>query len=154
MPILYKCSWRGCSKIVDVQGYCKIHEAKIDNANKQRYKVYKTNRTIDEEQRKYQRFYNTKDWLRIRDSVISSCLGVDILEYYRTGKVIQGYTSHHIVELSDDYDMRLDIDNLIYLTESNHQAVHREYNKGDREKKAMQKILFTLKKKFVEEFEL
>ncbi|MBU3143955.1 hypothetical protein [Clostridium sp. CF012] len=44
--------------------------------------------------------FNSKDWIRVRDSLIVSCYGMDIVEYYRTGLVTQGYTVHHIIELS------------------------------------------------------
>jgi 5-methylcytosine-specific restriction protein A len=152
MPIMYKCSHRGCSKILEEQGLCAIHQAKADIVNKQRYKVYRTDRLIDKEQKKYHAFYDSKAWKKTRDSVIANCYGIDVVEYYRTGLIIQGYTVHHIIELSDDYNLKLDTDNLIYLTESNHQFIHREYNKGDREKKAIQKMLVELKKKFDEEF--
>lgn len=154
MPILYKCSWRGCSKIIEQQGYCKIHQAKVDAEQRQKYKVYQTIRLMDKEQKKYQSFYKSKDWLRIRDIVISNCYGVDIVEYYRTGQVIQGNTVHHIKTLDSCWELRLDVENLIYLTDSNHSFAHKEYNKGEREEKAMQKILIELKKKFIEEFEI
>lgn len=154
MAIMYKCSWIGCSKILELQGYCIIHQRKVNKANKQRYKVYQTVRLMDDEQKKYQSFYKSAQFIRTRDSVIANCFGIDIVHYYRTSKVIQGYTVHHIIELSEDYSKRLDVDNLIYLTERDHQHVHREYNKGDREKKAMQKILITLKNKFIIEFSI
>ena len=154
MPIMYKCSAKGCSKILEVQGLCPMHQDKYDKANKIRYKVYTTERLMDEEQKKYHIFYNTNDWKRIRDSLIASYYAMDIVEYYRTGLVVNGYTVHHVICLEDNYDLRLNVDNLIYLTESNHQYIHKEYNKGEREKKAMQKILMELKKKFNEEFKI
>lgn len=152
MPIMYKCSARGCSKILEQQGLCKVHQDKADKANKIRYKVYRTDRLMDKEQKKYKTFYSSGDWIRLRDNVIANCYGIDIVELYRTGKVRQGNPVHHIIELSEDYSLRLDIKNMIYLTDSNHQHVHKEYNKGDREKKAMQKILNGLKTKFDKEY--
>ena len=90
--------------------------------------------------------------MSIRDSVISSCYGIDIVELYRTGKVLQGYTCHHINTLDNCWDRRLDTTNLIYLTESNHQFIHKEMNKGIREEKAIIKILISLKNKFDDEY--
>ena len=135
-----------------MQGLCDIHAAKADKANKIRYKVYTTNKLMDKEQKKYHNFYCSKDWIRTRDSVIAKCYGIDTVEYYRTGKVVQGFTVHHIVELSVDYEQRLDTDNLLYIGESNHQYIHREYNKGIREKKAMQTMLRGIKEKFIIEY--
>ena len=153
MALMFKCSWVGCNKILELQGYCPIHKAKVDKDSKQRYKVYKTIRLMDAEQKKYNVFYNSRDWLRIRDSVIANCYGIDIVEYYRTSKIVQGFTVHHIQTLDSCWDLRLNIDNLIYLTESNHQFIHREMNKGDREEKAIKRILIELKSKFIEEFQ-
>jgi 5-methylcytosine-specific restriction protein A len=152
MPIMYKCSFKGCSKILEIQGLCDIHQSKADIVSKQRYKVYQTNRLMDKEQKKYHTFYGSKGWLMSRDTVIANCYGMDVIEYYRTGKIIEGYTVHHIEPLDACWELRLDTNNLIYLNESNHKHVHREYNKGDREKKAMQRILLELKKKFIEEY--
>ena len=152
MSILYKCSAKGCSKILEQQGLCDIHQAKADKANKIRYKVYRTDRLMDKEQKKYQSFYNSGSWIRSRLNLIANCYAIDIVELYRTGKVKQGNPVHHIIELSEDYSLRLDTNNMIYVTDSNHQFIHKEYNKGDREKKAMQRVLNGLKTKFKNDY--
>lgn len=113
--------------------------------------MYRNRRRHDEEQKKYQDFYSSKDWLRVRQVVISDCVGVDILEYYRTGRIVGGERVHHIVELSEDFNCRFDVSNLIYLTEQNHRRVHVEYDKGAKEKAKMQKVLFSLLEKFNKE---
>ena len=158
MSIMYKCSWRGCSKICKDKGYCDRHRPKMDEINRdrdrKRHTEYSTNRKLDKEQKKYQEFYSSDSWKRCRLSVISNIVGVDVVDYYRIGKATQGYTVHHIVPLEDDWSMRLDKDNLIYLSQSNHIRVHQEYLKGSKEKKAMQKLLLGLKEKFIEEFGL
>ena len=153
MAILKQCSWRGCTKIVneDVK-YCKYHTSKFDKQEKERYKEYSARRRRDMEQKKYQDFYSNKDWKRIRDVCIADSYGIDILEYYRTGRIVQGERVHHIVELSDYWNSRLDISNLIYLTEQNHKRIHGEYDKGIKEKEKMQRVLFELIKKFNSEF--
>jgi len=154
LPIKKLCSWRGCSKICNAEDkYCSYHQDKFIKVERERYKEYSKRRREDKEQRKHQDFYNSNDWKRIRDAVISSCNGIDLIEYYRTGKVVQGERVHHIVELDEDWNCRLDINNLIYLTEQNPSRVHVEYDKGDREKKQMQQILFGLLEKWNKEFE-
>ena len=132
--------------------YCEYHQAKWDKENKERYKEYQNRRRKDKGQKKYQDFYNSKHWKRLRDVIVNKYYGIDILEYYRTGRIIQGERVHHIVELSENYNRRLDISNLIYLTEQNHRRVHEEYLKGSKEKKQMQDILFELVEKFNSEF--
>lgn len=120
--------------------------------NKARHTAYSINRLMDKEQQKYQTFYSSKEWARYRATVISQCYCIDIIEYYRTGKIVQGYTVHHIIPLEDDYERRLDINNLIYLTQSNHISVHKEYKKSAKDKRIMQELLLDLKIKFIEEF--
>lgn len=133
--------------------YCSYHQDKVNKQERERYKEYSKRRREDKEQKKYQDFYNSNDWKRIRDAEISICNGIDIIEYYRTGKVVQGERVHHIIELDEDWNCRLDINNLIYLTEQNHRRIHAEYNKGEREKKQMQQVLFALLEKWNKEFE-
>lgn len=147
------CSWHGCTKIVkDGIKYCPYHQSKFERQEKERYKEYDKRRKQDAVKKKCIEFYNTEQWERVRRVVIADCYNIDILEYYKTGKVIQGERVHHIKDLNEEWDSRLDLSNLIYLTEQNHRRVHAEYDKGEREKKQMQQILFALLNKWNEEF--
>ncbi len=153
IPILKKCSWHGCTKILE-NGvkYCKYHQEKTDMENKKRYREYSNRRRRDEEQKKYQDFYNSKEWIRLRDIIRVSCYGIDIVEFYKTGRIVQGQTVHHIIELNEDWNSRLDICNLIYLTEQNHRRIHAKYDEADKEKKAMQRMLFALLEQFNKDY--
>lgn len=149
MPILKQCSHRGCSKIIDSNlKHCDYHSKKYEEHNKKRYKEYKLRR----EDKAEQKFYNTDEWKRIRAACISLQNGIDIVEYYRTGKVVQAEAYHHIEELKDNWERRLDVDNIIGLTERNHRRVHAVYLKGDKEKKSMQRTLLALLDKYYKEF--
>lgn len=151
--ILKICSWHGCTKVINVgEKYCEYHAKKADLENKERYKEYQHRRLKDKEQRKFQDLYNSGRWHRVRDAVIKDYHYIDILEFYRTGRIVEGEIVHHIRELEEDWDSRLDISNLIYLTEQNHRRVHVEYLKGAQEKKAMQRILLQLIEKFMKEY--
>lgn len=132
--------------------YCPKCAKEMDSLNKKRYKDYQCRRKQDEEQKKYQDFYNTKEWLMLRDHMRRYYIGMDWLEYYRTGEIVEGYTVHHIVPLEDDYSKRLSKDNLIYLSDSNHKRVHSEYKTGKRAKENMQKILIEVVDKFNKEY--
>ncbi len=148
------CSYRGCTKVLeDGVVYCSYHQEKWEKRQRERYKDYSKRRQADKEQKKYQDFYNSDDWKQERLAVITNCFGIDILEYYRTGKIVVGQTVHHISTLEDDWNSRLDFYNLIYLTEQNHRRVHAEYEKGQREKKQMQDILFSLLDRWNDEFD-
>ncbi|NFO65444.1 hypothetical protein FDC27_00385 [Clostridium botulinum] len=154
MSVLKQCSWNGCTKIVnqDVK-YCEYHKGKYDMEQKERYKEYSARRRRDKDKKKYQDFYSSSDWKRIRKACTTECYGIDILELYRTGRVVQGERVHHIICLSDDWNSRFDICNLIYLTEKNHRIVHSHYDKEKKEKEKMQKILLGLLEKFNKEFD-
>lgn len=158
MAILYKCSWRGCSKVLDNKGYCIMHKNKADKIlkdnNNARHTAYSINRLLDKEQKKYQTFYSSKQWIDKREHEISGCYAIDIVELYRTGRVIQGYTMHHIDPLDTNYQDRLDSNNLIYLTQSNHIRIHKEYKKSGKDRRIMQELLLDLKVRFNEEYEL
>lgn len=153
MAILKKCSWHGCTKIVESNTkYCEYHSKKHSINEKERYKEYKRRKAHDEEYKRFQSFYNSDAWHRVRELAILDTLAIDVIDYYKLGRITQGERVHHIVELNDDIDKRLDHDNLIYVTERNHRIIHAEYNKGN--KKEMQDLLISLKCKFMKEFNL
>lgn len=155
MSLKKQCSWHGCKVLVDYGiPYCNEHQAAWEQRERERYKEYDTRRNKDKSRVKHKSLYSTADWSAVRSYVVQLRYGIDVLEYYRTGRVVQGERVHHIACLEDDWSRRLDTDNLIYLTESNHRQVHIEYDKGIKEKKKMQNILFSVMDKFGKEFEL
>ena len=58
---------------------------------------------------------------------------------------------HHIVPLKDDWNKRLEDTNLIYLTDSNHQALHDLMRKSEEDKKRVVSILRDLVLRFRKE---
>ncbi|MGG7058443.1 hypothetical protein ACQPUZ_09115 [Clostridium tertium] len=153
MALLKQCSHRGCRKILrDDVKFCDYHQAKFELEEKERYKEYQGRRLKDKEQKKYQQFYNSDNWKKVRDVVVNECLGIDIYEYYTTGRIVQGERVHHIIELNDDWSCRLDMRNLIYLTERNHRNIHVIYEKSNKDKRIMQDKLLKMINKFCKEF--
>lgn len=155
MPLLKQCSHRNCRKLLpDGVKFCDYHQAKYEAQERIRYKEYKLRRLKDIEQKKFQEFYNTEAWKRIRKAVISDYLGIDIYEYYSTGRIVAGERVHHIIELSEDWSCRLDSSNLIYLTEKNHGKIHAIYNTNNKNKFLMQTKLFDTIDRFNKEFKI
>lgn len=149
MPMLQLCRWTGCTKVIRGEAkYCSKHQDIHDEAEKARHTEYRLKRTDKREQD----FYNTSEWKRIRDAARSMQNGVDVFSYYILGKVEEAETYHHIIEIKEDWTRRLDVDNLIGLTESNHQRIHKLYNKSIRDKKQIKKLLFNLVQRYYEEF--
>ncbi|OSA88820.1 UNVERIFIED_ORG: hypothetical protein B2H93_17300 [Clostridium botulinum] len=136
MPIYKRCS--RCNK--------RILEGTKCDCLKARHKEYKHYRT----DKKEQSFYSSKEWLPIKEKAKALYDGIDIYSYYVLNKLEYGQTMHHIEELKDNWDRRLDINNLIYLTESNHQIIHKLYKEG--KKKETMELLFYLIEKFKSEF--
>lgn len=136
MPIYKRCS--RCNK--------RILEGTKCDCLKERHKEYKHYRT----DKKEQCFYSSKEWLPIKEKAKALYDGIDIYSYYVLNKLEYGQTMHHIEELKDNWDRRLDINNSIYLTESNHQIIHKLYKEG--KKKETMELLFYLIEKFKSEF--
>ncbi|WP_296691654.1 hypothetical protein [Ruminococcus sp.] len=72
-------------------------------------------------------FYLTNEWEKARNKCIFACFGLDLISLFIEQKIEYGFTVHHIVPLINDYRLRLQQSNLIYLTEAHHRAVHRLY---------------------------
>ena len=67
---------------------------------------------------------------------------MDIYSWYKYGRIEAGRIVHHIIPIKDDYSRRLDLTNLIYLTDANHKAVHALYEESEQKKAEVQQELF------------
>lgn len=105
-----------CGKRIPVGKMCAC-------MSKQRYKSSGADKYTQETKQ----FYLTSEWQKARELCISRCYGIDLCSFYTYGAIEYGQTVHHIIPLIDDYSKRLDINNLIYLTESNHRIIHEMY---------------------------
>lgn len=143
------CSCPGCHKVVDAgTKYCDRHR----NTDKEKYREYKRKRMENEEEARRQQFYNSKPWEGFRTSQAAAQFGIDIFEYYTTGKIIEAEQYHHIEEIVEAWHRRLDRDNVIGLSEANHRRIHKEYDRGYMAKKKMQRTLYDMLQRFRREF--
>ena len=76
---------------------------------------------------------------------------LDIYDLYINDVISYGRTMHHIVPLKDDWNKRLEDTNLIYLTDSNHQALHDLMRKREEDKKRVVSTLQGLVLRFRQE---
>lgn len=95
----------------------------------------------DEEYKEKVAFYKSDTWLQCRDRVLVRCKGIDLYDYYINGVFSLGRVVHHIVPRKEDKSRQYDVDNLIALTNTNHNKIHDMY-KTDKEN--IQKMLFEL----------
>ncbi|MFL0251264.1 HNH endonuclease [Clostridium neuense] len=145
------CRHTGCNVLIDYNKvYCPKHEAMHVKQKHEGYRIYDKHRLdIDKD---VVEFYKTQDWLRVRNDVRRQLFHMDLYEYYRTGRIIEGFTVHHIIPLRDAWTMRLDRHNLIYLSDSNHKHMHRQYDTSEKIKEETELLLISYLKKFHDEF--
>lgn len=119
-----------------------------DKARADKYKLYKSKRDDIREQR----FYSSKLWKNCRDTISSHQLGLDLIEWSKGNEDIKAERYHHIIEVKDDWSLRLDIGNIIGLTQQNHMKVHKLMEKSLKDKLKVQKYLKEILFKFEKEF--
>ena len=90
------CSYPGCHKVVEAGvKYCDKHR----ETDRKKYREYKQRRMRDEQEARRQQFYNSKAWEQFRAAQAAAQLGIDIYEYYTTGRIIDAENYHHIQEI-------------------------------------------------------
>lgn len=141
--MLYKrCS--SCGKKIPYDSQCSCVSKRRREYNKQRYSKNNV---------KFEMFYHSNTWRKdLRTRAIKFYYHIDILEYYKFNNIVEGKIVHHIIEVKDDFNKADDISNLIYLTDTNHKRVHAIYEKSQKDKENMQKILFSLIERWKKEY--
>lgn len=132
-----------CGKLIEYSsGKCQECKAKDEEAYKARRKKYRSNHKPDRELK----FYNTKEWINLRNHIVNSYLNMSIYSYYKDGKVVPSEVVHHIVEVRDDWSQRLNKLNLMPVTRAEHQEIHARMDREGKEK--IQAELNEMLKKF------
>ncbi|MDT8718995.1 HNH endonuclease [Clostridium sp. 19966] len=145
------CSYAGCRELVDyADKYCSKHRVIAEELRKQNYREYKARR----EDKKEQEFYNSKDWIAVRDYVLSFYCGLDLFEWYINNNIVGADTVHHIVEIKDNggWEHRLDFNNMFPCSKGIHNVIHAAYKRGGKSKQDMQRLLLELCNKFKVEY--
>ena len=141
------CAYHRCNHIIDEgQRYCEYHAVKYQG----RVKQYNRNYNNRNSNNKIRRFYWTDTWKGKRKDTLAFYYYIDIYKLLMDGEIVEADMVHHIVPTNDDFSLRIADANLIPLSEETHRLIHREYNKGRKEKMAMQKKLIYCKKIFAE----
>lgn len=137
MALMKYCNRNGCNRLVP-QGvrYCAAHTIDKTAENRERHKEYDAhcrNQTS-------KAFYNSSEWSIARARALARDTGIDIYLYIMEGVVVAADTVHHIIELSEDYSKRCDLDNLISISEATHSMISKAY-KDETKKAQMQQTL-------------
>ena len=117
-----------CSKCryVHEKGECNKEPSIIDKAiadNNNPRKTWKTYDEMNEDELKIQKFYNSKEWRRMRDKLMQECFGLCEICFKLRGLIKNATSVHHIKKLRDRFDLRLDEENLICVCDNCHRLI-------------------------------
>lgn len=136
------CAYPGCAELTD-STYCDKH-TRLKN---KKYQSYYDKNIRD---KKAATFYNSQEWKKTRRYVLAKYKGLDLYAFFIENKIVYADAVHHIEELKEKWERRLDITNLIPLSSINHNKIDAMYKK---DKKGTQKLLFELLDRWKKEYE-
>lgn len=147
---LKKCCPR-CGTIIDyADKYCEECSKKVKKDKAESNKQYDKNvRKLRDKQ--YTSFYHSREWIKTVEVVKSKYKCLDIYSYYVLGVIEYGNICHHIelLKTSEGWEHRLDIEGLIYLTNTNHATIHSLYEKDyEGTKKMLRELIDRWNKEF------
>ena len=110
------CAYHGCRNLIRDGRFCFKHQEESKNQRKE------SNRYYDQylRNKKARLFYNSKAWLATRQYVLTKYNYLDLYDYYINSRVTRATAVHHIEELEEAWEKKLEISNLIPLSSSNH----------------------------------
>lgn len=115
----------------------KLRQGERCGCHNDRHKLYNAERRDQDKNQ----FYHSAHWARLVEAVKARANGLD--EYaLAQGYFETGNTVHHIYTVDERPDLKLSIDNLIFLSAANHNRIHREYAKDAVSKKILQAKLY------------
>lgn len=135
-------------RILYSEGKCPDCKAKAEEQMKARRKRYRDNKPKDKEMA----FYNTKEWQRLRNRIVNSYMNMSVYSYCTEKKIVDSEVVHHLVEVRDDWNRRLDKSNLIPITRREHLEIHSRMEVEGKEKVRLE--LEQMLKQFQEEFQI
>lgn len=121
-----------CGKKIEYHiKHCDSCTVEIENEKSIKVKKYDKEVRHREGNKRYATFYNSKSWKTLSDIVKRNYNGLCVTCLMNDGEVTVSDTTHHIVELKEDWDLRLVEENLIPLCHDCHNKLHVDYNKKD-----------------------
>lgn len=140
------CYYVGCNAVINFsEKYCEEHKRVKISDTKERYRQY----DIKHRDKRAAEFYHSREWIITSNTVINKYNRLDLFAYYIENRIVYANTAHHIIELKDDWDKRLDINNLFPTSPSSHAKIHKLYLKN---KKGTQELLLNLIEKYKKGF--
>lgn len=139
-----------CGKIIDYNmKRCNQCEEKFKQQKKESDRYYDKN-VRRKRDKKYYNFYRSKEWEVLRKNVLSHYNHIDIYQLYINNKIVVANTVHHIIEVREDWNKRLDFDNMFPCSSETHSSdIDRLYN---RDKEEAKKVLLRLLEKYKKDY--
>lgn len=110
------CAATGCKEIIPAnERYCDRHKNAYN---------HEIRRTVD---RQYDDFYHSKEWRILQGCIMKKYFGLCVYSYVIEHKTVRAGAVHHIVEIKDNFTLRLCPENLIPLSEETHSMVRKWY---------------------------
>ena len=102
-----------CGKVIDYnQKYCSQCSIKYKQERAAYHKYYdkyiRDQESVD--------FYNSPEWEKTREHILNKYKGLDLYAFFIDKKIVYADTIHHIEELRESWDRRLDVANLFPLS--------------------------------------
>ncbi|MDU1413452.1 MAG: HNH endonuclease [Clostridium sp.] len=138
--MIYKYCCKCNKKIEHTKKMCDECTLKYGTMERERYRRYKEKRKDSVEQS----FYNSTPWLKKRDMIKDRDNNLCLICFLKYKLFISCDCVHHITELKEDWEQRLDEDNLICLCAKCHKEVHKLYIKSLKDKEECKKMLRVL----------
>lgn len=128
-----------CGKLIPQEmGLCD----KCKEAAGNRHKEYNAHRRNQDAAA----FYVSREWRKLRGVLLPAYDYIDLYAYEVLHEIRHADTLHHIKELSEAWERRLDITNLIPLANSTHTHIHALYDSDPVTKAHTQATLWRLVK--------
>lgn len=134
-----------CGAIVEAQ---KKQSLKALEENEAYRKASNKRRAMKNRDNKEQAFYSSLSWRQLRKYVLSKCKGICVYCLLEKNEFNEGKDIHHIETLKDNWDKRLDADNLVCLCRECHLYTHDIYSRDETAKKNLQEKLQGFMKEF------
>lgn len=93
---------------------------------------------------KNESFYKTSKWAKFSLYIRNKYHNLDLYELKVNNRIVKSKVVHHIIPVSENIERKFDEKNTIPLSTKTHLMIEKEYKKGEKEKKAMQELLFSL----------
>ena len=125
MPIYRRCGV--CGKKILVNEKC--------DCRKDIYKRYDKNVRYNKDNIIYAKFYNSKQWKKMSEYIKTKYNGICLMCFINYGLFKFADMVHHIEPIRDNWERRLDENNLIPLCNQCHNNIdHKNYTDNDKER--------------------